>query len=139
MRAIIYKPLLFVLSIISSLNIGINLLAQNGEDDPKIFDLSPFTVSENESVGYAATSTLAGTRIKTDLKDLGAAISVVTEEFMEDVGATDALSLLSYTANTEVGAGRMALARRTSSNRGGLRTINAHKTANACVRNLELK
>ena len=103
MRAIIYKPLLFVLSIISSLNIAINLLAQNGEDDPKIFDLSPFTVSENESVGYAATSTLAGTRIKTDLKDLGAAISVVTEEFMEDVGATDALSLLSYTANTEVG------------------------------------
>ncbi len=78
-----------------------HLSAQEEEED--MFTLSPFSVDESETQGYLATSTLAGTRIKTDLKDLGSAISVVTEEFMDDVGATDALSLLSYTANTEVG------------------------------------
>ncbi len=71
--------------------------------DEKVVELSPFVVSESDNVGYAATSTLAGTRIKTNLADLGAAISVVTREFMEDVGAKDLGSLLSYTSNTEVG------------------------------------
>ena len=52
---------------------------------------------------YWGISTLAGTRIRTDLKDLGSAISVYTQEFMEDTGATDAGTLLSYTTNAEVG------------------------------------
>ncbi|MDA0348337.1 MAG: TonB-dependent receptor plug domain-containing protein [Verrucomicrobia bacterium] len=79
-----------------------NAFAQN-EDDEDVFELTPFTVDESETQGYLATSTLAGTRIKTDLRDLGAAISVVTSEFMDDIGATDANTLLSYTSNTEVG------------------------------------
>lgn len=95
-----YKTLISTLAIICIGGLS-NLYAQN--DDEDTYTLSPFTINENEAVGYAATSTLAGTRIKTDLKDLGAAISVVTEEFMDDIGATDALTLLSYTANTEVG------------------------------------
>ena len=73
------------------------------DDDETVYTLSPFTVDESDTVGYAATSTLAGTRIKTDLKDLGASISVVTEEFMDDVAATDAQTLLSYLGNVEVG------------------------------------
>ena len=77
------------------------LFAQDDEQD--VYELSPFSVDAADSAGYAATSTLAGTRIKTDLKDLGASISVVTEQFMDDVGATDAQTLLSYVSNTEVG------------------------------------
>lgn len=73
------------------------------EEEENVFTLSPFSVDESETQGYLATSTLAGTRIKTDLKDLGAAISVVTSEFMDDISATDAQTLLSYTSNTEVG------------------------------------
>ena len=80
-----------------------SLVAQNNEDDNNIHDLSLFTIDATEDTGYVATSTLAGTRIKTDLKDLGSAISVYTTEFMEDTGATDAGSLLSYTTNAEVG------------------------------------
>src|SRR5688572_15583200 len=38
--------------------------------------LSPFTVTETEDTGYVATSSLAGTRIKTDLRDLAGSISV---------------------------------------------------------------
>ena len=75
----------------------------NAQEDEEIFDLSPFTVDATEDTGYTATSTLAGTRVRTDLKDLGAAISVYTEEFMQDTAATDAATLLSYTSNTEVG------------------------------------
>ncbi|RME67389.1 MAG: TonB-dependent receptor, partial [Verrucomicrobia bacterium] len=73
------------------------------EEGDDLIQLSPFVVTEDESVGYAATSTLAGTRIKTELKDLGAAISVVTPEFMEDTGATNVEELFAYTTNTEVG------------------------------------
>lgn len=71
-------------------------------DDEDIFELSPFTVDATDQSGYRATSTLAGSRLKTDLKDVGSAISVVTQEFMDDTGATDAGTLLSYTVSTEV-------------------------------------
>ena len=97
-----FKTLLAVLTlgIAGHLN---PLAAQEDEDgDEKIFELSPFNVQEDEAVGYQALSTLAGTRIKTDLRDVGAAISVFTEEFLEDTGATDAATLLSYGLNTEV-------------------------------------
>ncbi len=65
--------------------------------------LSPFVVVENEDHGYAATSTLAGTRLRTDLRDVGAAISVVTSQFMVDTGSTNLRDLLIYTTNTEFG------------------------------------
>ena len=78
------------------------LTAQEDDDEEAIFDLSPFTVQEDEAVGYQALSTLAGTRIKTPLRDVGAAISVFTPEFLEDTGATDASTVLSYGLNTEV-------------------------------------
>lgn len=72
------------------------------ELDEDIYLLSPFEVSSTETVGYLATSTLAGTRIRTDMKDVGNAISVVTKEMMEDIGATDTGTLLQYTTNAEV-------------------------------------
>jgi outer membrane receptor protein involved in Fe transport len=77
--------------------------AQEDVEEDQVYELSPFTIDASEDTGYAATSTLAGTRVRTDLKDLGAAISVYTSEFLEDTAATDAATLLSYTANTEVG------------------------------------
>ena len=76
-----------------------NLSAQDDEDD--VFDLSPFTVSEEDDSGYLATQSLAGTRIKTNLRDVGASISVVTKQFLEDTNVTRASELLIYTAGTE--------------------------------------
>jgi len=79
------------------------LAAQTTEaDDEEVFELSPFEVSGSNDVGYTATSTLAGTRIRTDLRDVGSAITVVTGEFLSDVGATDTSTLLQYTVNAEV-------------------------------------
>ncbi|MEO6245757.1 MAG: TonB-dependent receptor plug domain-containing protein [Opitutaceae bacterium] len=68
-----------------------------------VVELSPFQVLADADNGYRATSTLAGTRLKTDLKDIGAAVSVVTDEMMRDLGAVNAEDILVYTAGTEVG------------------------------------
>jgi hypothetical protein len=65
--------------------------------------LSPFVVDASEdSASYKANSTLAGTRVRTDLKDVPSALSVVTAQFLQDTGATRAEDLLVYTPNTEV-------------------------------------
>lgn len=77
--------------------------AQEDNSDLEVFELSPFVIEESANVGYLATSTLAGTRIKTNLNDLGSSISVITTEFMEDTAATGMGSLLSYVSNAEVG------------------------------------
>ena len=72
------------------------------QEDEAVYDLSPFTISEEETVGYQATTTLAGSRLKTNLRDVGAAVSVLTKEIFNDTGATDASTILALTANTEV-------------------------------------
>jgi outer membrane receptor protein involved in Fe transport len=72
------------------------------EDDTIV--LSPFVVEASEDAGkYSATSTLAGTRVRTDLKDVASSISVVTQQFLQDTGSHNAQDLLVYTPNTEVG------------------------------------
>ncbi|MBI4625964.1 MAG: secretin and TonB N-terminal domain-containing protein [Verrucomicrobia bacterium] len=63
--------------------------------------LSPFTVTADSDVGYAASSTLAGSRFKTDLKDTAASISVLTEEFIADIGATNLTDALQYSTSTQ--------------------------------------
>ena len=71
------------------------------EDEPIV--LSPFVVDATEDKGsYQATATLAGSRIRTDLRDVGSAISVVTGQFLQDTGATNNETLLQYTVSTEV-------------------------------------
>jgi len=66
--------------------------------------LSPFVVDASEDAdGYAARSTLAGTRVRTELRDVASAISVVTSQFLQDTGARKSEDLLVYTTNTEVG------------------------------------
>ncbi|WP_415909024.1 TonB-dependent receptor plug domain-containing protein [Oleiharenicola sp. Vm1] len=64
--------------------------------------LSPFVVTADEDVGYTANSTLAGTRVRTELKDVASAISVVTSQFLQDTGSKNQQDLLVYTTNTEV-------------------------------------
>ncbi|HEX2657026.1 MAG TPA: TonB-dependent receptor plug domain-containing protein, partial [Polyangia bacterium] len=66
--------------------------------------LSPFVVDASEDAGgYSAKSTLAGTRVRTELKDIASSISVVTKQFLQDTGANNSATLLQYTTNTEVG------------------------------------
>ena len=71
-------------------------------ESDQVVVLSPFVVEAGEDRGYTATSTLAGTRVRTDLKDIASSISVVTEQFLKDTGATNTADLLVYTPSTEV-------------------------------------
>lgn len=64
--------------------------------------LSPFEVVSETDNGYKANGTLAGTRLRTDLRDVAASITVVTKEFMNDIGANNLDQLLNYTVGTEV-------------------------------------
>ncbi len=72
------------------------------ESTEETVKLSPFVVSAEEDTGYQATATLAGTRVRTDLKDVASSISVVTEQFLRDTNVRNAQELLIYTPNTEV-------------------------------------
>lgn len=66
--------------------------------------LSPFVVSSETENGYQATETLAGMRVRTNLKDTGAAVDVLTDSFLNDVGAVDLLDSLKYVANMQYAA-----------------------------------
>jgi len=69
----------------------------------EVVNMSPFVVDATSGQNtYQADTTLAGSRVRTDLKDVASAISVVTSQFMKDTGATNNLTLLQYTPNTEV-------------------------------------
>jgi outer membrane receptor protein involved in Fe transport len=70
-------------------------------DDEEPVVLSPFTVDASQDRGYRATSTLAGSRINTNLRDVAASITEVTPEFLSDVAAVDINDVLAYMANTE--------------------------------------
>lgn len=77
---------------------------QKSTESEETLVLSPFVVEASEDAdGYAAKSTLAGTRVRTELRDVASAISVVTQQFLQDTGARKSEDLLVYTTNTEVG------------------------------------
>ena len=71
-------------------------------DSEGVVSLSPVVVEAGEDKGYTATSTLAGTRVRTNLRDIASSVSVVTEEFLRDAGATNSNNLLAFTPSTEV-------------------------------------
>lgn len=67
-------------------------------DDDKV-QLSPFEVRTDKDTGYTATSTLAGSRLNTSLRDTPAAISIFTKEFLDDIGAINVTEALEYGLN----------------------------------------
>jgi len=75
-------------------------------DESEVVRLSPFVVDASKDRGYAATSTLAGTRIRTNLADVGSAISVLTKDLIRDVGGYNNETVLSYAVNTEIAGPR---------------------------------
>jgi iron complex outermembrane receptor protein len=62
--------------------------------------LSPFEVRTDKDQGYVATSSLAGSRFNTSLNDIASPISVMTKEFLNDIGFVDVNQALEYGVNT---------------------------------------
>lgn len=75
-------------------------IAQDSMEDDAVYVLSPFNVTTTEDMGYLAQNTLAGSRIDTSLRDVGAAISVLTLEFLDDIGATSMKDVILFSNNS---------------------------------------
>src|SRR6266540_2923219 len=73
----------------------------NSEAVDEAITLDPFTVT-TEHEGYQAIDTLAGGRVRTNLKDTTSSLSVVTKKLMTDLGIYRQEDLFIYTNNTEV-------------------------------------
>ncbi|MDQ8183102.1 TonB-dependent receptor plug domain-containing protein [Pelagicoccus sp. SDUM812005] len=87
----------------SSLPAFSGLYAQNAaSDDEEVFELSPFSVDGSQDVGYLSTSSLAGTRLSTNMRDIAASVSILNEDFLDDTGSNTIGDALLFTPNTEV-------------------------------------
>lgn len=64
--------------------------------------LTPFTVTSDKDVGYQAANTLAGSRMNTSLRDTAASLSILTEEFIKDIGALDLTQAIAFGNNVEL-------------------------------------
>ena len=63
--------------------------------------LSPFQVNTSTDEGYAARETLAGTRFKSDLKDVASQVSILTTEFLADTASVSIEDAYRYSLNVE--------------------------------------
>ena len=76
--------------------------APGRSNEEQTITLSPFEVNTSRDVGYLASNSLAGTRTNESLKDTAAAISVLTAEFISDIGALDLTEAVAYAVNVEL-------------------------------------
>lgn len=67
-------------------------------EDPVL--LSPFEVI-SDTKGYYASNTMSGTRLNSKIEDLGASITVITKQQMQDFALLDINDLFNYEAGTE--------------------------------------
>jgi outer membrane receptor protein involved in Fe transport len=63
--------------------------------------LSPFLVSTEGDEGYRAANTLSGTRMNASLFHTPAAISVLTKEFLDDLGAENVADMLKFATSSD--------------------------------------
>ena len=63
--------------------------------------LSVFEVTAEKDLGYAASSAMTGTRTSEKLADLPNSISVMTQEFLQDIAVNNFLDAVEFAANAE--------------------------------------
>ena len=64
------------------------------EDEENIvYDLSPFEVATTEDGDYHVSDTLAGNRLRTEMKDIGAALTHISKDFLDDLGVSDIMEM----------------------------------------------
>ena len=67
----------------------------------EVVNLSPFEVHAGNDLGYNAASAMSLTRVNAKIEDLGAAVTVVTKQQMEDTASADLNDIFLYEANTQ--------------------------------------
>lgn len=88
---------------------GLGLLAANtgrpqtaekpAPTDDEVLVMSPFEVAASAESGYVATSSMAGSRVNTDLKDIASQIDVMTPEFLTDINADSIADAVIFSSN----------------------------------------
>ena len=73
-----------------------------GGGEPAAIVLSPFMVQTTQDRGYQAQTTLAGSRLNSNLKDVASPTSAFTETFLRDLGLTNLEELAPYMLSTEL-------------------------------------
>lgn len=72
-----------------------------GPETRDIVTLSPFTVTSDSSRGYLATQTLNGTRLNSAIRDVGAAMSIFTDQLLDDLAASSVTDIANFAPNTD--------------------------------------
>ncbi len=65
-----------------------------------VVELSPFIVDTSQDRGYDSVNTLAGSRISTPSKYVGAAVADITQAFMQDLSLTNVQDLIDFAPNS---------------------------------------
>lgn len=94
-----FRPVALLLALASA----VPLAAQTAPAAPtdEVVELSPFTVTAADDRGYQALNSLAGSRLKTPMRDIATPVSAFTEQFFLDTAITDTNQLADFMINTE--------------------------------------
>ena len=106
MCAIIVAPIVLGCVQLSAKETSATTTNQQADEDAIV--LSPFVVNADKDVGYTAASSLAGGRTDMALKDISAAVSVMTREFIDDVAATNYQQISEWGVNSQPGTSALA-------------------------------
>lgn len=70
--------------------------------------LTPFEVNTSRDEGYAAATTLSGTRLNTAMRDVGASVTDLTATFLNDIAASNFQEVLAYVPGFDQNLGGVA-------------------------------
>lgn len=96
------QPLLPCRLITSLLVVAAGRLSGQAPAAPAVppIELSPFVITVDADTGYAATETLSGTRLRAPARDVASAMTIVTSEFMSDIGALNFNDVVNFMPST---------------------------------------
>src|ERR1700722_11389069 len=73
---------------------GAPLLRANDSDET--VQLPQFSVAEAQDQGYLASDSVTGSRLNTPRRDIPFTVDAFTQQFIEDIGATDLTDIVAY-------------------------------------------
>lgn len=80
---------------------SVALFAQNAStEEEEVVHLSPFVVDSSGDQGYQTTNTLSGNRMNTENRYVGASVTEVTGQLLEDLNINDFTDALNFVPNS---------------------------------------
>lgn len=70
--------------------------------EEEVVELSPFEVSAERDVGYAALTSIGATRTNTPIIDLAQSVNIINEEFLTDAAPNELYDVLRYVSGVSI-------------------------------------